>query len=75
MAKIDEAKEFTGFLKLLFATFVALVVSMIAWLFNNADNSHHLVSIGSLFLIVIFSACVLFITKAILYNIKKLENL
>jgi len=31
MAKIDEIKELIGFLKVLFATFVAIDASLIAW--------------------------------------------
>ena len=35
MARIDEIKELVGFLKVLFATFVALDVSLLAWLVKN----------------------------------------
>ncbi len=75
MAKLDELKELIGFLKVLFATFVALDVSLIAWLFKNSDDIQPIVAVGSLFLIGLFSMGIILCTKAILSNIKKMESL
>ena len=54
MAKIDEIKEFIGFLKLLFATFVAIDVSLIAWFVKNHEINEVYLNIGTLALIVFF---------------------
>ncbi|MDR4518151.1 MAG: hypothetical protein MRK00_12300 [Nitrosomonas sp.] len=75
MAKLDELKELIGFLKVLFASFVALDASLIAWLFKNSDDIQPVVAVGSLFLIGLFSVCIILCTKAILSNIKQMENL
>ena len=37
MAKIDEVKEFIGYLKVLIGIAIAVALSLIAWLFNNYD--------------------------------------
>ncbi|MCB1986330.1 MAG: hypothetical protein KDF49_12995 [Nitrosomonas sp.] len=70
-------KELIGFLKVSFATFVALDASLIAWLFKNSDDIQPVVAVGSLFLIGLFSVCIILCicTKAILSNIKQMENL
>lgn len=75
MAKLDELKELIGFLKVLFATFVALDVSLIAWLFKNSDDIRPIIAVGSLILIGLFSMGIILCTKAILSNIKKMESL
>ena len=40
MAKIDEVKEYIGFLKVVFVTLIAIDTSLIAWIFKN-----HIISI------------------------------
>jgi len=37
MAEIDRAKEYIGFLKVVFVTFVAIDTSLISWLFNHSE--------------------------------------
>jgi len=75
MAKIDEIKELIGFLKVLFATFVALDVSLVAWLVkNHVDNSTFL-NVGTLVLVILFSLGIIVSVKSILKNIKKLKDL
>lgn len=55
MAKLDELKELIGFLKVLFATFVAIDVSLIAWLFKNSDDIRPIIAVDGLILIGLFS--------------------
>ena len=75
MAKIDEIKELIGFLKVLFATFVAVDVSMIAWLYRNHSNNTLLINTISAILIVLFSIGIILVVAAILKNIRNLKDL
>lgn len=75
MAKIDEIKELIGFLKVLFATFVAIDVSLIAWLSKNYLSNVTIFNIGAFILIVLFSIAIVIDVKAILKNIKRLKDL
>ena len=75
MATIDEVKEFIGFLKLLFATFVAMDVSLVAWLVKNYATNSALLNYGALALILIFSLSIVINVKTILKKIKSLKEL
>ncbi len=75
MAKVDEIKELIGFLKVLFATFVALDASLIAWLTKVHEEVGLLLGLGTMSLIIVFSAGIIGVVKAILKNIKRLEEL
>jgi len=75
MAKIDETKEFIGFLKVIFVTLIAIDTSLIAYIFKNHTILDKL-SAYTIFGIVIVSTimiCLLFVY--ILKNIKKLKDL
>ncbi len=75
MAKIDEIKELIGFLKVLFATFVAIDVSLIAWLNKNYSESGFVFNFAALLLATLFSVGIVLVVKAILKNIKSLKDL
>ena len=75
MATIDEVKEFIGFLKLLFVTFVAMDVSIVAWLVKNYASNALALNLGALALIVIFSISMIMTAKTILKKIKYLKEL
>jgi len=75
MAKIDEIKELIGFLKVLFAAFVAIDVSLIAWLYKNYEANGAIFNITMLLLVVLFSAGIVLTVKAILKNISTLKDL
>ena len=75
MAKIDEIKELIGFLKVLFATFIALDVSLVAWLSKNHSLNSEMWNYSTLALIIFFSLGIIFTVKSILKNIKKLKDL
>jgi len=75
MAKIDEIKELVGFLKVLFATFVALDASLVAWLSKSYPANSQMWNFSTLALIIFFSLGIVFSVQAILKNIKKLKDL
>ena len=73
MAKLDEIKEFIGFLKAVFLVLVAIDSSLVAWLFN-----HTIVNIKSvivLFLILIITINTIILFRFILIKIKSLKDL
>jgi uncharacterized membrane protein AbrB (regulator of aidB expression) len=75
MAKLDEVKEFIGFLKVVFVTLIAIDTSLIAWIFKNhviSDKLSVYIVFGIILLVTII-ICLLFIY--ILKNIKKLKDL
>ena len=75
MAKIDEIKEFIGFLKIVFVTLIAIDTSLIAWIFKNHNIADRF-SVYSLFGIVsIMTIIICFLFVHILKNIKKLKDL
>ena len=53
VAKIDEIKEFIGFLKAVFLVLIVIDSSLIAWLFNHTDIN--MKSIIVLFLVFIIT--------------------
>jgi len=75
MAKIDEIKEFIGFLKVVFVTLIAIDTSLIAWIFKN-HNISDVISVYSIFgIISVITIIICFLFVFILKNIKKLKDL
>lgn len=75
MAKIDEIKEFIGFLKAIFITMIVINTSLIAWIFKNFDSVEYwklYIVVGLIFMI---SSAIAMLFVKILKEIKKLEEL
>ena len=72
MPKIDEVKEFIGFMKAIFIMLIIIDTSLIAWVFKNFENE----SIGRLY-IVVFIILVISIVVALLFNkiLKEIKHL
>jgi asparagine N-glycosylation enzyme membrane subunit Stt3 len=75
MPKIDEVKEFIGFMKAIFIMLIVIDTSLIAWIFKNFENE----SMGRLY-IVVFIVLVISIVVALLFvkilkEIKHLKDL
>ena len=75
MAKLDEIKEYIGFLKTIFITLVIIDTSLIAWIFKNYD----FVAIWKLYivfvLIIILCIIVYGLFLEILKKIKSLKDI
>ena len=73
MAKLDSAKEYIGFLKVVFVLLVAIDSSLIAWLFKNPGltTQSTLVIIG----ISVSSITIVLLVKYILKKIVELEEI
>jgi len=59
----------------LFATFVAIDASLIAWLYKNYELHGVIANSITLILVCIFSIGIILIVKSILKNITKLKDL
>jgi len=75
MAKLDETKEFIGFLKAIFITLIVINTSLIAWVFKNFDTElvFKLYIVNGFIFLVSFTIAYLFIK--ILKEIRKLKDL
>jgi len=73
MAKLDQAKEFIGFLKVIFTLLVVIDSSLIAWLFKFPDLNMQ--SSVVIFGIIIASVTIILLVKYILNKISELEDL
>ena len=71
MAKLDEVKEYIGFLKAVFIAILLVDFSMIAYLYNKSINGNILVIVGIIFI----TYFVLFLFGIILKEIKSLKDL
>ncbi|MGE4295819.1 MAG: hypothetical protein AB7E49_08975 [Campylobacterales bacterium] len=75
MARIDEIKEFIGFLKLLFATVVAIDVSLVGWLVASFESAAVWQLTLGLSLAVLLSVILPLIVRKIIAEIKSLKDL
>jgi len=71
MAKLDEIKEFIGFLKALFITSIVIMSSLIAYLYKENIEGNYVV----LFAIIINMFVTIFLFKKILKEIRSLKDL
>lgn len=75
MPKIDEVKEFIGFLKAIFVLLVVIDTSLIAWIFKNFENENIIRLYIVVFIILLISIAVGILFNKILQEIKKLKDL
>ena len=71
MAKMDETKEFIGFLKAVFITAIVIMSSLVAYLYKEPVDNNVSVLIALLFDIII----IISLYKRILKEIKSLKDL
>jgi hypothetical protein len=75
MARLDEIKEFIGFLKAIFVTLVVIETSLIAWVFQNYLDAQK-DALMLVIVLLVFIACVIgYLFVKILKEIKKLKDL
>ena len=75
MAKIDKVKEFIGWLKVLFALFFGVDVSLIAYLFLHFSENSIFRDILAVISLLISLLITVFINIKILNKIDELEDL
>ena len=75
MAKIDKIKEYIGWLKVLFALFFGIDVSLIAFLFLHFEDNSLFKDILVIISLIISLYITIFINSKILEKIDELEDL
>ena len=75
MPKIDEVKEFIGFMKAIFIMLIVIDTSLIAWVFKNFENESMSRLYIVVFIILVISIVVALLFNKILKEIKYLKDL
>ena len=75
MAKIDEIKEFIGYLKILIGIAIAVALSLIAWIFNHYETLSLLDKIITVIVFMMDLLFILLLNKKIIKQIKSLGDI
>ena len=75
MAKLDEIKEYIGFLKAIFITLFVVNTSLIAWIFRNYDSVANLKLYVVLGLVIFLCIIIYTLFLKILKKIKSLKDI
>ena len=74
MSKIDRIKEELGWLKVVFAIFVAMDVSLVAWLAQNYENASIVLIVCGFLGVVFLTSVVIWVNRAAMSRFKELEK-
>jgi hypothetical protein len=74
MSKTDRIKEELGWLKLVFGIFIAVDVSLIAWLAQNLDKATSLLRFFATASVILVTLVVVWINRAAMQRFKELEK-
>jgi len=75
MGNIDKQKEAIGYLKVIFSILVAIDVSLVAWIFKNADMIEGRMLIIPSIIVLLVTIALVIANKTILNKIDKLEDM
>lgn len=74
MSKADRLKEDLAWLKLFFAAFLAVDVSVIAWLAQNYNKAETVIIAGAFIVIFVLTISLVFVTRRAYKRIEQLEE-
>ena len=74
MSKTDRIKEEIGWLKVVFAIFIAIDVSLVAWLSQNYESSSRVLIVFGFFGVVFLTVVVIWVNRAAMSRFKELEK-
>lgn len=74
MPKIDRIKEELSWLKIVFSVFIAIDVSLVAWLARNYDKTSGVLIIFGFIAVVVFTSVVVWVNRAAMRRFKELEE-
>jgi len=74
MSKADRLKEDLAWLKLFFGAFLAVDVSIMAWLAQNYSKAETVIVVGAFIIIVVLTAGLVFVTRRAYKRIEQLEE-
>jgi len=75
MAKLDEIKEFIGYLKVLIGIAIAVALSLIAWIFNHYETLSFVDKIISTAVFIFDLLFIILLNKKIIKPIKSLGDI
>ncbi len=74
MSKIDRIKEELGWLKIVFAIFVTIDVSLVAWLAQSYNRTSNILVVFGFSAVVVLTFVVVWINRAAMQRFKELEE-
>jgi NADH:ubiquinone oxidoreductase subunit 3 (subunit A) len=74
MSKADRLKEDLAWLKLFFGAFLAVDVSVIAWLVQNYRQAEMAIVVGAFIIITVLTVGLVFVTRRAYKRIEQLEE-
>ena len=74
LSKTDRIKEELGWLKIVFAIFVAVDVSLMAWLAQNYDELSQVLTVCGFLGVVFVTSVVVWVNQAAIKRFKELEK-
>ena len=74
MSKIDRIKEELGWLKVVFAVFLAIDVSIMAWLAQNYSHLSQVLIVCGFLGVVFVTSVVVWVNQAAMKRFKELEK-
>ena len=74
MSQADRLKEDLSWLKLFFGAFLAVDVSVIAWLVQNYRQAETVIVVGAFIVIAVLTVGLVFVTRRAYKRIEQLEE-
>jgi hypothetical protein len=74
MSKTDRIKEELGWLKVVFSIFVAIDVSLVAWLAQNYNKTSDILVVFGFSAVVILTIVVVWVNRVAMQRFKELEE-
>ena len=74
MSKVDRIKEELGWLKVVFAVFLAIDVSLMAWLAQNYSHLSQVLIVCGFLGVVFVTSVVVWVNQAAMKRFKELEK-
>ena len=75
MSKVDGIREGLGRLKVVFAVFVAIDVSLVAWVAQNYNTANGVFVIVAIVAVAVLTTVVVWVNRLAYRKIRELENL
>ena len=75
MSKVDGIREELGWLKVVFAVFIAIDVSLVAWVAQNYNATNGVLVVVAIVAVAVLTAVVVWVNRLAYRKIRELENL
>lgn len=75
MSKVDGVREELGWLKVVFAVFIAIDVSLVAWVAQNYNATNGVLVVVAIVAVAVLTAVVVWVNRLAYRKIRELVNL